>query len=64
MIPRAVLLLPAKEAGRERGVHVEDRSLSDILPNSSFIFGVSSSGVGVGSKMVEECKKQQQNGHQ
>lgn len=56
--------LEANEAGREPRLRVEGPSHSDMLPNSSFISGVSSSGVEVGSKMVEECKKQQQNGHQ
>lgn len=45
-------------------MHVEGPSHSDILPNSSFLFEISSNGVEVGSKMVEECKKKKQNGHQ
>lgn len=64
MIPRALLLLEGNKAGRGPCVRVEGPIHSDILPNISFIFEMSSSGVEVGSKMVEECKRKQQNGHQ
>lgn len=40
-------------------MHVEGPSHSDILPNSSFLFEISSSGVEGGSEMVEDCKKKQ-----